>query len=311
MTIRTAIVGYGEIAKSQHEPTITSDPRFELSAIVSRRGAGAGAPTFPTIEALLTSDVAFEAVALCAPPEPRFAQAMAAIAAGKHVLLEKPPGATLAEVEILADAARERGVTLFASWHSRFAAATAAARAELRDRTILSARIVWREDVRKWHPGQDWIWRPGGMGVFDPGVNALSIATDLWPTPLRVAEAVLETPSNAQTPIKADLTLVDGSGVRIACAFDWRGEDDAPFDETWMIEIETNRGRLTLADGGATLLLDGAQVSTPDESEYAGVYARFADLIGGGGSDVDIAPFRLVADAMTIGRRIAARPFDG
>jgi hypothetical protein len=41
--------------------------------------------------------------------------------------------------------------------------------------------IVWHEDVRKWHPGQQWIWEPGGFGVFDPGINALSIATRIFP----------------------------------------------------------------------------------------------------------------------------------
>jgi D-galactose 1-dehydrogenase len=41
--------------------------------------------------------------------------------------------------------------------------------------------VIWREDVRVWHPGQDWIWQPGGLGVFDPGINALSIITHILP----------------------------------------------------------------------------------------------------------------------------------
>ncbi len=36
-----------------------------------------------------------------------------------------------------------------------------------------------KEDVRRWHPGQDWIWEAGGFGVFDPGINALSILTEV------------------------------------------------------------------------------------------------------------------------------------
>lgn len=48
-------------------------------------------------------------------PQMRFEDARLAIAAGKHVFLEKPPGATLSEIQILRELAREKGVTLFAA----------------------------------------------------------------------------------------------------------------------------------------------------------------------------------------------------
>ena len=51
----------------------------------------------------------------------RFAVAQAALAAGLHVLLEKPPAATLGAFDLLAAQARAAGVTLFAAWHLRFA----------------------------------------------------------------------------------------------------------------------------------------------------------------------------------------------
>ena len=41
--------------------------------------------------------------------------------------------------------------------------------------------VTWKEDVRHWHPGQQWIWEAGGFGVFDPGINALSIVTKIMP----------------------------------------------------------------------------------------------------------------------------------
>ena len=44
---------------------------------------------------------------------------------------------------------------------------------------VQSVRIDWRESVRKWHPGQEWVWEPGGFGVCDPGINALSIFTKI------------------------------------------------------------------------------------------------------------------------------------
>lgn len=307
MTLDIAVVGVGEIARAQHLPTIARDPRFRLAALVSRTAPPGETPTFPTIDALLASDVAVDAVSLCAPPEPRFAQATAALKAGKHLLLEKPPGATTGEVDILKEAARAAGVTLVASWHSRHAAAVAEAGRLLAGRRIVSGRIVWREDVRKWHPGQTWIWEPAGMGVFDPGVNALSIATEIWPTALRVVAADLSVPTNAATPIAAELQLEDGDGAAISASFDWR---EAGRDR-WTIEVETDGGRIELLDGGARLAVDGVPAPVPPVEEYASVYARFADCVAAQRSDVDVAPFRLVADANLLGRRHATEPFDG
>jgi predicted dehydrogenase len=84
---------------------------------------------------------------------------------------------------------REQGVTLFASWHSRFAAGVPAAKAWLATHDIRAVDIQWREDVRRWHPGQTWIWEAGGLGVFDPGINALSILTEIMPREVFVTDA--------------------------------------------------------------------------------------------------------------------------
>ena len=58
---------------------------------------------YPEIGALLRQSPRVQAVSLCTPPQVRFAVARQALLAGKHVLLEKPPGASLAEVAILSE----------------------------------------------------------------------------------------------------------------------------------------------------------------------------------------------------------------
>ncbi|MCE3519525.1 gfo/Idh/MocA family oxidoreductase, partial [Escherichia coli] len=68
-----------------------------------------------------------------------------AIANGWHVFLEKPPGATLAEVEALRVAAEAKGISLFASWHSRYAPGVEPARRWLADKTLRNVTITWRE----------------------------------------------------------------------------------------------------------------------------------------------------------------------
>ncbi|SFI79254.1 Gfo/Idh/MocA family protein [Caulobacter sp. UNC279MFTsu5.1] len=303
--IRVALIGLGKIARDQHLPAMAGDPRFELVAVVSRHATQPGLPSFHTLDDLLAGDVAFDAVALCTPPQVRHGLARRALEAGKHVMLEKPPGATLSEVEDLRQVAEATGVTLQATWHSRYAPAVAPARDWLAGRTITAARINWREDVRVWHPGQDWIWEPGGLGVFDPGINALSIATAVLPRPFFLTEATLHVPENRQSPIQAELAFVDTIGMPVTAAFDFL--QTGP--QSWDIEVDTDGGALRLSHGGARLWIDGALVHEQPEAEYPGLYARFAELIAAGASDVDITPLRHVVDAFLLGRRVAAPAF--
>jgi D-galactose 1-dehydrogenase len=304
--IRVAIVGMGKIAADQHVPSIARNDDFVLTAVVSSRDPEMpGIAWHKTLQSLFDDGPAIDAVALCTPPQVRYDLATLALERGVHVFLEKPPGATLAEVAVLEQQATKSGATLFAGWHSRFAAGVAPARAWLAARRIDSVSIVWREDVRVWHPGQAWIWEPGGLGVFDPGINALSIATDILPNAFFLTNATLSSPANRAAPIAADLTFRDTTGAPITMDLDWR--QTGP--QSWDITVETDAGTLKLAKGGAVLTLPEGTESNEDE-EYPGLYVRFASLIRGGRSEVDTQPFKLVADAFLRGTRIAVENFD-
>jgi D-galactose 1-dehydrogenase len=303
--LRLGLVGLGKIARDQHLPAIAANPGLELVAVASRNAAAEGVANYPDLDAMLSGEPDLDAVILCQPPQPRFAAACAALRAGKHVFLEKPPGATLSEVQALIDLARAQGVTLFASWHSREAAGVAAARAALADAALRSVTITWKEDVRVWHPGQAWIWEPGGFGVFDPGINALSILTEILPEPVRLLSAELRVPSNRAAPIAADLAMATLSGTPIAAEFDFL--QTGP--QTWDIRVESDKGVLVLSHGGNTLVRDGVAQPAEKEQEYPRLYSRFADLVRTGQSDVDLAPLRLVADAFLNGRISSTEPF--
>ena len=304
--IRIGVVGLGKIARDQHLPAIAGNPAFSLAATVSPHASGVdGVAHHASFEALLAEGPKVDAVALCTPPQVRYDLAAEALARGVHVFLEKPPGATLAEVAALEQEAAKVGATLFASWHSRFAACVAPARAWLADRRIDRVQITWCEDVRVWHPGQAWIWEPGGLGVFDPGINALSIATFILPRPFFLQEATLAIPANRAAPIAADLRFRDTAGAPIAMDLDWR--QTGP--QSWDILVETDAGPCRLSRGGAALSLPSGTDGGEDR-EYAGLYERFATLIAAGRSDVDTDPLRLVADAFLRGRRETVEPFD-
>jgi D-galactose 1-dehydrogenase len=233
------------------------------------------------------------------PPQYRYEAAYKALVAGKHVFLEKPPGATLSEVADLEALASKQGASLFASWHSRYAPAVEAAKAFLASTTIKSVHVIWKEDVRHWHPNQDWIWQAGGLGVFDPGINALSIVTHILPRPIFITEAVLEFPENRDAPIAADIRFRNADGLPVHAEFDWRQTGK----QSWDIVAETAAGQMVLAEGGAKLLIDGALTFAEPEQEYPSLYRRFAEIIKAGKSDVDLAPLRHVADAFMLGKR--------
>jgi len=105
--IRIAIVGLGKIARDQHIASIAGTDGIELAAIASRNASIEGIAHFATLDQLLAEAPDIDAVALCTPPQVRGAQAAAALKAGKHVLLEKPPGATVSELAPLVAAARQ------------------------------------------------------------------------------------------------------------------------------------------------------------------------------------------------------------
>lgn len=306
MAIRIAIIGLGKIAHDQHIPAIKASADFDLVAAASLAGTIDGVPVFEDIDALLSADVAIDAIAMCQPPQARFEAAAKAIRAGKHVLLEKPPGATLAEVEALTTLAEVAGTTLFAAWHSRYAPGVRDARAWLTERHIHRVEIAWKEDVRRWHPGQQWIWEPGGFGVFDPGINALSIATRILPPHFYLRDGLLEIPANRAAPIAAELHMVCINGTPLHAVFDWRQQGP----QTWDITVETDGGALRLSEGGARLTIDGTERNVGPEREYAEIYSRFARLVREERSDVDRTPLRIVADAFMRCRQIEVEPFD-
>jgi D-galactose 1-dehydrogenase len=114
-------------------------------------------------------------------------------------------------------------------------------------------------------------------------------------------------PSGGQSPIAAAMTLgIDGATV--TADFDFRSEGQP----TWLIELETESGEtLHLAEGGAGLHINGDRLQGGTaESEYHGVYRRFAQLFVARSSELDVAPLQLAADAFLIAHTELTDPFD-
>jgi predicted dehydrogenase len=126
------IRGAGQVAY-EHARAIAANPHLRLASVASRRrersealaramgpAQGPGPRVYDRYEEML-EDPAVDIVSICMPNHLHAREAMAAFAAGKHLILEKPPAITweeLAELRAAARAAATRSVVSFVSrWH--------------------------------------------------------------------------------------------------------------------------------------------------------------------------------------------------
>lgn len=304
------IIGFGKIAHDQHAPAIAASPDFELVAVSNGPADGVGmVRKFANYPEMLRDVAELDAVAICTPPGPRRTIAAACLTAGKHVLLEKPPAGTVAEVADIAARAAAAGKVALATYHAQHNAAVKRAAEVLASHTVTSLQVTWKEDLRRWHPGQDWILKAGGFGIFDPGINAMSILTDILPERIFIQSAELSFPENREAPIAADLAFTTGlhDDEVLRATFDWRQTGE----QTWDIAIETRDGlKVKLSQGGALLEVDGQPPFIGPADEYPDIYREFAALLAAGTSKADAAPFQLVADAFMLARRRVVERFE-
>ena len=119
---RVALIGFGLAGKAFHAPLIAATPGLELAAIVTSREEEVRAlyPQAATgrsyAEALADPSIAL--VVLATPDHLHAEHAMAAIDAGKQLVIDKPLTPTLAEARRVAEHARLRG-TMLSVFHNR------------------------------------------------------------------------------------------------------------------------------------------------------------------------------------------------
>lgn len=125
--MRIGLVGYGTGGRHFHAPFIEAAEGIELVGIVARAldkvaAANADFPNIPIYKSLndMIASAKLDAVTITTPPHTRHALVMEAIAAGLHVVADKPfaPNATIAQE--MADAAKNKGVVLSVFHNRRF-----------------------------------------------------------------------------------------------------------------------------------------------------------------------------------------------
>ena len=148
----------------------------------------------------LLGDPEVDAVVICLPNYLHFPAALTALAAGKHVLCEKPPTMNSAEMKVLQQEAEKRSLIYFFSRQFRFTPAMRTAH-ELISRdelgTIYFAEAVWVRSrgiplgLGGWFTEKK---RSGGGALIDLGIHALDSAWFLMgtPRPISVTASVFQ-----------------------------------------------------------------------------------------------------------------------
>lgn len=332
-----AICGFGEIATKAHLPAILKasgqyrvvaiiDPNREMA--VTRLGHfGLSEKDVAVYQGLAeclgdfnskksSKRTTLDAVAVCTPSLVTLDLAAEALQAGKHVLVEKPPG-DWRRLFGLQSVAQNQRIAFFTAYHTAACVGLPHAKEWLtaRANSLEKIQVTWKECVRKWHPGQEWVTRknPAGNvceGVLDIVFNPLSLLFALL-GPMQFRASTLVVPSNWETPISGSFALTANTNtgnipIPVNGEFGWDYEraasDGEGPDEIWTIDFHGQSSVLSLQEGGCQVYRDGQRVTTqstaayPLGPEYQNLYKQFSTLVANRSCAVDDTTPRLLQE---------------
>jgi scyllo-inositol 2-dehydrogenase (NADP+) len=200
--IRVGLAGYGLAGSIFHAPLIGAEGRMELSAVLTSRDAPHRVTSFDAL--LDRSDL----VVIASPNQTHFPLAHAALAAGKHVVVDKPFTVTLEEADALI-AFAERQQRVLTMFHNRRLDGDFLTVRKLLPR--LGDISLFEANWDRFRPAIKQGWReldePGG-GVFaDLGPHLIDHAIQLFGLPDSLQADVLAQRAEAKVDDYFDLSL--------------------------------------------------------------------------------------------------------
>ncbi|VAW07365.1 Myo-inositol 2-dehydrogenase [hydrothermal vent metagenome] len=196
--IRVGLLGYGLAGSVFHAPLICAEPTLELVVIASRRKeAIAGA--LPHVEAVPSPEEVIERrdidlIIVATPNDAHFPQASAALAAGKHVVVDKPMALNVSEADALISHAAEAHRLLTVFHNRRWDNGFLTLRQAIAD-GALGEVCYFESRFDRFRPAikQGWREQPGeGAGVlYDLGAHLVDQAMVLFGLPDAVEADVM------------------------------------------------------------------------------------------------------------------------
>jgi predicted dehydrogenase len=201
MKVRIAIIGAGAVSDYHHVPGIRIDPRAELTAVcdpnnqlLEEREVQWGPVKTTTDYRTIAADPEIDAVIIATPNDTHRPIALACIAAGKHVMCEKPLGLDYAESREMYEAARSKNVRHMTAFTYRFAPSMRYLKSLIESGALGTPRH-FRSQRFLDLPETSWGWRQikkraGAGDLFDMTIHRIDFAIDLLGPISRVCGAV-------------------------------------------------------------------------------------------------------------------------
>ena len=304
---RIALIGFGLAGKAFHAPLIAATDGLQLAAVVTSRAAEVasgypGTAVLPTLDAVL-ADRSIDLVVLATPDELHAAQALAALDAGKHVVIDKPLAPTLDAARGVAARAAERGLML-SVFHNRRWDADFLTLQRLIAEGALGEITAFESRFDRFRPelGERWKDRRAGGVWQDLGPHLVDQALVLFGRPEAISADLAVLKPGGQAVDHAEVLLrypgrrvslhisqlVPDHALRMAAhgtrgSFVKHGLDSQeeqskagmrPTDAGW--GVDPSPGRLTRADGTASDV-------APERGDYPAFYRGVAAALSGRG----------------------------
>ena len=172
--IRFAVIGCGHIGK-RHAEMITRNDESELVALVDRRERSElnldtyEAPFFQTVEEMLASVPDIDVVNVCSPNGFHEEHSLKSLAAGKHVVCEKPMALTKAGCEEIIFKALQMSKQVFCVMQNRYSPPSVWIKQVVEEQLLgkifmVQVNCYWNRDSRYY---KEDTWK--GDGVLDGG----------------------------------------------------------------------------------------------------------------------------------------------
>ena len=228
--LRVAVVGVGAAAQVSHIPALKKGDGVELVALcdpdeekAARVAQRYGVPqTVERIDDLLKDD-ALDALVICTPNYLHAPMAIAALQAGKHVMVERPLARNAAEAEKMVQAAKKADRVLMCALSHRFRADSQILKKFVDGRElgrVFYAKAGWLRQRANWKP-EDWRDKKrvaGGGVLLDLGVQMLDLTLWILGDPgveSVTASAHFPPQSEVEDSLSAFLRLVGGSTLTL------------------------------------------------------------------------------------------------
>jgi xylose dehydrogenase (NAD/NADP) len=314
------ILGAARIARGALVPAIKASRNGRVAAVASRSAERAAAfaaelgieRSYGSYDDLL-ADPEIDAVYNALPNSEHAPLTLRALAAGKHVLCEKPFALTAAEGEAMDEAARERGLVLMEAFMYRFHPQIERALDLVRGGAIGQLRLVRSSFLFNFDRPGDIRWDPtlGGGSLYDVGCYCLNAArTFAGREPISLSGFATSAASGVDESFAGLLDF--GEGLR------------ASFDSSFVlprqqrIELVGSEGSLTVVtpftpgQADTTLVLNGQEETIPGADQYRIMAEHFADAVLNGAplrypASEAIAQMRSL-EALTRSARNGGRP---